>query len=652
MFVPPVAMPKSRGGPRPSKAAQWPGGAAVSRHEQARPDAQKTPPGSWDFGKIPVLAAGAADPFQAPRFPVQAKLRIGAVDDPLEREADRVADEALRMPGPDVPAGTAPPRIGRIQPKLRAGATGAPLRRMAPAPDSFGGRGEPLPAPERGFFERRLGADFGGVRVHHGPDAAESARSLGARAYTYGRDIVFGAGEGRQGSSRTRQLLAHELAHVVQQGAGQPLVQRSPLSLEVKDAWTKNPRIEALLARLSQSDVQAAQSDKDVDAEIVTILATRPDDLWVAQRIREGELGQTTGARGVKVGRKPVKRQIKAFFFQGSTDRRALVIAGVHGSEKQGIEVAENLVRDLKAQPPTLTTIIVPSLFPDNATLTGQTAREGATPTNRNFPKPSQDLAAAKASGKGTAVDARGRAILPENQMLIELMERFHPERIISIHGTQAAGEAGVFYDRRTLRADEVTAARAWAKGNAYMQIPPDQQELPGGRERLQALEERLFQGRIAQMSGQAEQTDRDLSLKAATQIDTGTTAIKGREKRGMSRENEAKLTKDNEKARKAHPSIAGNVTSTGAIGNATWAGGTPKGISLGGYAPPRGMSVFTVEPPVDAPSSAYPIDATNPKQKKAHDEISGAVEKLNRADRMIELQKYADAIRTVLLGT
>ena len=411
--------------------------------------------------------------------------------------------------------------------------------------------------------------------------------------------------------------------------------------------------IEALLARLSQSDVQSAPADKDVDAEIARILATRPDELWVAQRIREGQLGQTTGARGVKVAGKPVRRPIKAFFFQGSTNRRALVIAGVHGSEKQGIEVAENLVRDLKTRPPALTTIVVPSLFPDNATLTGQTAREGATPTNRNFPKPSQDLAAATAAGKGTAVDARGRAILPENQMLIELMERFHPERIISIHGTQAAGEAGVFYDRRKLRPDEIQAAWDWAGERAYGHIESSrQQDNEGAAEaRRSAVRKALYEQRLQEMSKQVDQTDRDLSLKAATQIDAGTTSIKGREKRGMSRENETRLTTENETARKAHPSIAGNVASTGAIGNATWAGGTPKGVSLGSYAPPRGMSVFTVEPPVDAPSSAYPVDATNPKQPKAHDEISGATEKLNRADRITELQKYADAVRTVLLG-
>jgi hypothetical protein len=126
---------------------------------------------------------------------------------------------------------------------------------------------------------------------------------------------------------------------VVQQGAGQPLVQRSPLSDEIRDSWTKTPTIEALLARLSETDVQTAQSGTDVDAETSRILATRADDLWVALRIRKGELGQTTGARGVKAAGKPLQRPIKVFFFQGSTDRRALVIAGVHGSEKQGIEV-------------------------------------------------------------------------------------------------------------------------------------------------------------------------------------------------------------------------------------------------------------------------------------------------------------------------
>ena len=244
-------------------------------------------------------------------------------------------------------------------------------------------------------------------------------------------------------------------------------VQRSPLSGSVKDAWTAEPTVEALLARLAQTDVQSAQGDADIDAELTRLLAGRPDDLWLAQRIRGGKLGQTAGT---KVAGKTVTRPVEVTFFRGATDRRALVIAGVHGSEQQGIEVARRLISDLQASsaPPGFTTIVVPTLFPDNA---ARQSREGATPTNRNFPPPSEDLADATAAGGGTAVDAskdggkRGRAILPENLMLIELMERFGPERIISLHGTQVPGQAGVFYDSRSPSADEERQARKLAKG-------------------------------------------------------------------------------------------------------------------------------------------------------------------------------------------
>ena len=591
---------------------------------------------SWDFSKLPLSSPGETLPrSSAWLHPIQAKLRIGAVNDPLEQEADRIAGQVMRMTAPQHPIGKA---------------RDVPQKALPHSPDLFRGGGDRLPARARQFFEPRFDRDFGDVRLHHGPAAAQSALSLGARAYTWGRDIVFGKGEYSPASAQASPLLAHELAHVVQQGvvprgAGHGVVQRSPLSDSVKDAWKADPKIEALLARLSQSDVQSAQADADVDAEIARILAARPDDLWVAQRIRQGRLGQTTGALGPKSGGKPVARPIEAVFFRGATDRRALVIAGVHGTERQGMEVARRLISDLSSlpKPPGFTTIIVPSLFPDNAASGSAGSREsGTTPTNRNFPPASEDLADATAAGGGTAVDAsksggkRTRAILPENLLLLELMERFHPERILSIHGTSGPGSAGVFYDRRSLRPDEVQAARAWAQGNAYMQIPPDQQDEPGGQERLQALEERLFQGRLAQMSGQADVADRDLSLKAATQIDTATASIPGRGGRDMSREKEsAATTAANDKARRAHPSISGNVGPKGAIDNATWSGGVPGGVSLGGYAPPRGMSVFTIEPPLNLNSADYPT----------------AQDKVTQANRKIELQSYADAVRTVLLA-
>lgn len=83
--------------------------------------------------------------------------------------------------------------------------------------DVLSSPGQPLDAPTRAFMEPRFGHDFGHVRVHHNPRAAESARAVNARAYTVGRDIVFGAGHFAPNTHQGRQLLAHELAHTVQQ---------------------------------------------------------------------------------------------------------------------------------------------------------------------------------------------------------------------------------------------------------------------------------------------------------------------------------------------------------------------------------------------------------------------------------------------------
>ena len=76
--------------------------------------------------------------------------------------------------------------------------------------------GEPLDPATRAFFEPRFGHDFSQVRVHTDTRAAESARAVKALAYTVGRDVVFGAGQ-YSPATAGRPLLAHELAHVVQQ---------------------------------------------------------------------------------------------------------------------------------------------------------------------------------------------------------------------------------------------------------------------------------------------------------------------------------------------------------------------------------------------------------------------------------------------------
>jgi hypothetical protein len=89
------------------------------------------------------------------------------------------------------------------------------------------GAGRPLDASTRAHLERRFRRNLGGVRVHTGPEVAASARALDAAAYTLGRDVVFGAGRYAPETRPGRRLLAHELAHVIQQGREGGAPQRS-----------------------------------------------------------------------------------------------------------------------------------------------------------------------------------------------------------------------------------------------------------------------------------------------------------------------------------------------------------------------------------------------------------------------------------------
>jgi len=82
--------------------------------------------------------------------------------------------------------------------------------------------GKPLDAQTRAYFEPRFGHDFSKVRLHTDSEAAESARSVNALAYTVGPQIVFGAGLYQPAAASGQRLLAHELTHVVQQKDHQP----------------------------------------------------------------------------------------------------------------------------------------------------------------------------------------------------------------------------------------------------------------------------------------------------------------------------------------------------------------------------------------------------------------------------------------------
>jgi hypothetical protein len=89
------------------------------------------------------------------------------------------------------------------------------------------GSGQPLPQATRALMEMRFGYDFGRVRIHTDSEASTAAHSLGAKAYTIGEHLIFGASHYSLGNSSGMRLLAHELAHVTQQARmSRPVIQR------------------------------------------------------------------------------------------------------------------------------------------------------------------------------------------------------------------------------------------------------------------------------------------------------------------------------------------------------------------------------------------------------------------------------------------
>lgn len=198
-----------------------------------------------------ACACGGGCPRCEEMAALQRKGYLDEAHDPLELEADRAAEQVMKA--------SAPPQ--RKQERNDEAPTALPSTasdRAEPSalPESvretLGSQGRPLDVATRGFMEARFGYDFGGIRIHTGGQAATSAREVNALAYTVGRDVVFGAGQYEPGTSHGKRLLAHELAHTVQQnrlpalspqGAAHPLVSsvaRARLS-RLKDQSCKPP---------------------------------------------------------------------------------------------------------------------------------------------------------------------------------------------------------------------------------------------------------------------------------------------------------------------------------------------------------------------------------------------------------------------------
>lgn len=170
---------------------------------------------SHDFSRIPV--------YSAQRVALQTKLKINQPGDVYEQEADQAAEQVMRVADPEIPAsddeGETKKSLMRKQSSGPQADTAADSSSVPPVVHAVLKSGGDLDTTTRAFMEPRFGYDFSGVRVHNDSQAAESARSVNALAYTVGRSVVFGAGQFAPQTTQGRRLLAHELAHVVQQTA-------------------------------------------------------------------------------------------------------------------------------------------------------------------------------------------------------------------------------------------------------------------------------------------------------------------------------------------------------------------------------------------------------------------------------------------------
>ena len=258
---------------------------------------------------------------------IQAKLKVSQSGDVFEQEADLVAEHIIGM-SPSINSsesitttneksrthekcsacemkhGEKERQIGKNatttmytfsqkRPPMRKAGTAKKATRATDV-EAAGWEGESLPREVRRYFEPRFGWDFSKVHIHADSDAAHGAQAIQARAYTLGRDIVFGAGEYTPATNEGRRLIAHELAHVVEQEGGYPTghasgatIRRQPLSEPTKHKVTQDEVVQTMTglggpytdtaaweATMQSAKFLGHTIDRGVRAEFKTMLAT------------------------------------------------------------------------------------------------------------------------------------------------------------------------------------------------------------------------------------------------------------------------------------------------------------------------------------------------------------------------------------------
>jgi hypothetical protein len=366
----------------------------------------------------------------------------------------------MRMPEPAVQRKCAScqeeEKEGAVQAKEEPGQVPALTPDAESRIQGLRGGGRPLAEPVRSYFEPRFGRDFSQVRVHTGPAASYLARSISARAFTVGSDVVFGGGQYVPESRSGGELLAHELTHVVQQGSAPETVQRAA-----------DPPV-----RITGSGApDLSRSPLDVDGIMSDIQAgmtypSSPLDSWL--QILGEQTGEVAFAAAAPTTKKadpapvPIDKAlpIQAHFFPSwihHTDQRALIVGGFHGDERPGYETADALVSELRSHGGDLKfgalafhTLIIPRLnrgaIEDD--LKGKPGYD--TRCNRQLVDLNRNFPGGGKTSSPRCKNSGGAPVQPEVQGVIDVVGKFKPHRILTLHAISSAKKAGIFADPNT----------------------------------------------------------------------------------------------------------------------------------------------------------------------------------------------------------
>ena len=407
-----------------------------------------------------------------------------------------------------IPEGATPPADGVIQRKCDCGGECPTCKAAAHAAhdvppivhENLHSIGQPLDTASRTFFERRFGHDFSRVKVHNDTRAHASARAVHAAAYTVGTDITFGAGQYQPGTVAGKQLLAHELTHVVQQKHATAVPQAGGLKLGAPAGAAEQEASQiadtigqqgALPPVTAQPALSLARAPFDVDGISAAVNSAKAKEIdpkgplypfWPAMPVArlfsdyglnppKGEITmaadypstfkmpadkskpispepKTTPDSPVPLSNIPVE----AHFFPSVmlAKGKALVVGGFHGDERPGFQATDALVDEMRnnlGAGLAFNTIVIPRFNAgaikdemDGVKFWRNRCNRQRVDLNRDFPTGE--------TPKDTDCPNTGKAPRqPETVALINLIEKFKPDRIVSVHAISTPSSAGIFAD-------------------------------------------------------------------------------------------------------------------------------------------------------------------------------------------------------------